>query len=155
MTKTTRSHAEPFRTFAIRDSIFFRLADFALRISVLVFTASVVCADEGTDFFEAKIRPVLVEPCYQCHSAQAANAGKLKGGLQLDTRAGIHMGGDSGPAVVPGMPEVSLLPVAGLLASEFPRPESRQRAARRLRSVPGESRLASTRCASKEHSAHP
>ncbi len=98
MTKTTESRAEPFRAFAIRDSIFFRLADFALLISVLVFIASVVCADEGTDFFEAKIRPVLVEPCYQCHSAQAANAGKLKGGLQLDTCAGIRTGGDSGPA---------------------------------------------------------
>lgn len=103
MTKTTESRAEPFRAFAIRDSIFFRLADFALLISVLVFIASVVIAsvviaDEGTDFFEAKIRPVLVEHCYQCHSAQAANAGKLKGGLQLDTCAGIRTGGDSGPA---------------------------------------------------------
>ncbi len=68
-----------------------------------------VSADEGTDFFEAKIRPVLVEHCYQCHSAQAANAGRLKGGLQLDTRAGIRMGGDSGPAVVPGDLEKSLL----------------------------------------------
>ncbi|MDA1165433.1 MAG: PSD1 and planctomycete cytochrome C domain-containing protein, partial [Planctomycetota bacterium] len=53
------------------------------------------------DFFEKKIRPVLVENCYECHSAQALAAKKLKGGLQLDTRAGIREGGESGPAVVP------------------------------------------------------
>src|SRR5205809_510714 len=58
------------------------------------------------EFFEAKVRPVLVEHCYKCHSAQAA---KLKGGLRLDTRDGLRTGGDSGPAVVPGDPARSLL----------------------------------------------
>jgi hypothetical protein len=58
------------------------------------------------EFFEAKIRPVLVEHCYKCHSAQAA---KLKGGLRLDTRDGLRKGGDSGPAVVPGDQAGSLL----------------------------------------------
>jgi len=61
------------------------------------------------DFFEAKIRPVLVKHCYECHSADAAKAGKLKGGLQLDTRAATLQGGDSGPAVVPGDAKASLL----------------------------------------------
>jgi Protein of unknown function (DUF1549)/Protein of unknown function (DUF1553)/Planctomycete cytochrome C len=56
----------------------------------------------GNAFFESKIRPVLVRNCYQCHSAQAAANGKLKGKLLLDTRAGMHKGGESGPAVVPG-----------------------------------------------------
>jgi hypothetical protein len=60
----------------------------------------------GADFFESKIRPVLVERCYSCHSAQAA---KLKGGLRLDSREAIRRGGDSGPAVVPGKPQESLL----------------------------------------------
>jgi hypothetical protein len=60
----------------------------------------------GDDFFESKIRPVLVENCYGCHSAEA---GKSKGGLQLDTREGIRTGGDTGPAVVPGDLENSLL----------------------------------------------
>ena len=57
---------------------------------------------KGIEFFEAKIRPVLVEQCYKCHSAEAAKAKKLRGGLLLDTRAGLLKGGDSGPAIVPG-----------------------------------------------------
>ncbi len=60
-------------------------------------------------FFETKIRPVLVERCYQCHSAEAEKSKKLKGGLLLDTRAGLRAGGDSGRAVVPGQPSDSLL----------------------------------------------
>jgi hypothetical protein len=61
---------------------------------------------EGIEFFEAKIRPVLVNKCYECHSAKAA---KVKGGLYLDTRAGVLGGGDNGPAIVPGKPGDSLL----------------------------------------------
>ncbi len=57
-------------------------------------------------FFEAKVRPILVEHCYECHS-EAAD--ELQGGLRLDTRAGVRLGGDSGPAVVPGDPSKSLL----------------------------------------------
>jgi hypothetical protein len=60
----------------------------------------------GVQFFEQKIRPVLVQHCYTCHSAQAK---KLRGGLRLDTRAGLREGGDSGPAIVPGKPLASLL----------------------------------------------
>ncbi len=58
------------------------------------------------DFFEKKIRPVLVEHCYECHSASAKH---IRGGLLLDTRDGILKGGDSGPALVPGNPRDSLL----------------------------------------------
>ena len=50
------------------------------------------------EFFEEKIRPVLVQNCYECHSADAKN---IKGGLLLDTRAATLKGGDTGPAVVP------------------------------------------------------
>ena len=60
----------------------------------------------GLDFFEAKIRPVLVGKCYQCHSTEAK---EVKGGLLLDTRAGTRKGGESGPAVVPRDPDGSLL----------------------------------------------
>ncbi len=60
----------------------------------------------GVEFFEKKIRPVLVERCYRCHGA---DPGKVKGGFRLDTREGLLHGGDSGPAVVPGAPERSLL----------------------------------------------
>ncbi len=58
------------------------------------------------DFFEKKIRPVLAQQCYECHSATAK---KVKGGLLLDTREGVLKGGDSGEAVVPGKPQKSLL----------------------------------------------
>ena len=61
---------------------------------------------EQLNFFEKSIRPVLASKCYNCHSARAA---KLQGGLQLDTRSGVMRGGDSGPAVVPGKPDDSLL----------------------------------------------
>src|SRR6266567_3694496 len=61
---------------------------------------------EGLEFFEKKIRPLLVERCYECHSAQSK---KLKGGLRLDSRDGVLKGGDSGPVVIPGQPEKSLL----------------------------------------------
>ncbi len=60
----------------------------------------------GVEFFEKRVRPVLVESCYKCHSAQAE---KVKGGLLLDTRDAVLKGGDSGPALVAGEPEKSLL----------------------------------------------
>ncbi|MEX2189042.1 MAG: PSD1 and planctomycete cytochrome C domain-containing protein [Pirellulales bacterium] len=60
----------------------------------------------GVEFFESKIRPVLVERCYKCHSADAK---AIKGGLRLDSRDAIRRGGDSGKAVVPGDPAASLL----------------------------------------------
>jgi hypothetical protein len=61
---------------------------------------------KGIEFFEAKIRPVLLSRCYSCHSA---NSKEVKGGLLLDTREGIRKGGESGAAVVPGDPAESLL----------------------------------------------
>ncbi|MEE3371920.1 MAG: PSD1 and planctomycete cytochrome C domain-containing protein [Planctomycetota bacterium] len=66
----------------------------------------------GLDFFEAKIRPVLVRHCYQCHSAKAAATKMLKGGLQVDTREGLLRGGETGPALIAGQPEQSLLVAA-------------------------------------------
>jgi hypothetical protein len=63
-------------------------------------------AQAGVDFFENKIRPILANNCYKCHSSQAA---KLKGGLSLEYHETILKGGDSGPALVPGDPDKSLL----------------------------------------------
>lgn len=57
-------------------------------------------------FFEERIRPVLVEHCYSCHSADAKS---IKGGLVLDSREGILAGGDSGPALVAKKAADSLL----------------------------------------------
>ncbi len=59
-----------------------------------------------TQFFENKIRPMLSDACYKCHSQQSE---KVKGGLFLDTRDGLLKGGESGPAIVPGNPDKSLL----------------------------------------------
>ncbi len=58
------------------------------------------------DFFEKRVRPLLVQRCFECHSAKAE---KLKGGLLLDSREGILAGGDSGPAAMVGDVEKSLL----------------------------------------------
>ncbi|MBL8851165.1 MAG: PSD1 domain-containing protein [Planctomycetaceae bacterium] len=66
---------------------------------------SVAVADDA-EFFETRIRPVLVTQCYECHSAASA---EVKGGLLVDFRDGLLQGGESGPAVVPGQPADSLL----------------------------------------------
>src|SRR2546430_481679 len=63
-------------------------------------------APEGSDFFEKKIRPLLVDHCLKCHGSSAP---KPKGGLRLDSRAGVFRGGKSGPALVSGDPDRSLL----------------------------------------------
>src|SRR5262245_49453051 len=60
----------------------------------------------GSSFFEQKIRPVLADHCYKCHSSKAA---KLKGGLALDSKERALKGGNTGPAIVPSKPEESLL----------------------------------------------
>ena len=61
---------------------------------------------ESAEFFEKRIRPVLSEQCYKCHSSTSE---KLKGGLMLDSREAWIKGGDTGPAITPGDPEKSLL----------------------------------------------
>ena len=69
-----------------------------LLLATCLLIPAMVRADDGVAFFESKIRPVLVEHCHACHSAEAAKAGKLKGGLRVDHREGLRKGGDSGPA---------------------------------------------------------
>ena len=76
---------------------------------IFVCLAVVGRADDKLNFFESKIRPVLAEKCYSCHSKKAAEAGKLKGDFYIDMREGLLRGGESGPAVIPGQPEKSLL----------------------------------------------
>ena len=61
---------------------------------------------EQLRFFETKIRPVLAEACYSCHSE---DAGKTKGGLAVDSRQALLLGGDSGAAIAPSNPRRSLL----------------------------------------------
>src|ERR1041385_8155785 len=64
----------------------------SLLVALLVSFHAHADADEF-EFFEKRIRPVLVEKCYQCHSATSE---KLKGALRLDTREGMLQGGESG-----------------------------------------------------------
>lgn len=82
-----------------------------IEVAVMVFWAT-TCGQGFADdtkalaHFESKIRPVLVEHCLECHSIES---GKAKGGLRLDDREAVLRGGDSGPGVVPGKPDESLL----------------------------------------------
>lgn len=70
--------------------------------------ADPACADDPTEFFEKQVRPLLVKNCFNCHSAETNS----KGGLRVDDRQGLVVGGNRGPAVVPGKPEASLLVAA-------------------------------------------
>jgi len=84
-----------------------RIMALGVWLSLLV-VAGVGAADlppEQVEFFESRIRPVLAQDCYECHRSGQ----KVRGGLALDSRAGLLAGGDSGAAVVPGDPAASLL----------------------------------------------
>lgn len=72
-------------------------------------------------FFEKNIRPVLVQQCYECHSSTR----DIKGGLSLDSREGILKGGDSGPALVPGKPEESLI-ISAIKHQDYEMPPDKQ-----------------------------
>ena len=76
-----------------------------MALAALLLAVGAQSAD-GIEFFEKKIRPLLVERCAECH---AEGAKKIKGGLRVDSREGLLRGGESGAAVVPGKPEQSLL----------------------------------------------
>ena len=94
-----------------------------------VFLAAALCrpgtaaAADGVEFFETRIRPVLVEHCHECHAGAAA-----EGGLRLDTRAGLEAGGTSGRVVDATNPAASLL--LALVRHEVPGREMPQGAAK-------------------------
>ncbi|WP_339748988.1 DUF1549 domain-containing protein [uncultured Rubinisphaera sp.] len=72
-----------------------------------LLSSSLLQAEQSeVEFFEKKIRPVLVKHCYECHSVEAS---AVKGGLLLDSREGLLAGGDSGPSLVPGKSAESTL----------------------------------------------
>lgn len=75
-------------------------------IFFVVLYCSVCFANPQIDFFESKIRPILSSQCYSCHSAKNKD---IKGGLALDSRDALLKGGDSGPALIPGKPDQSLI----------------------------------------------
>jgi mono/diheme cytochrome c family protein len=82
---------------------------------------------EAVRFFEAKVRPVLVVNCYQCHGES-----KQEDNLRLDSRAGIIAGGDQGPAVVPGNPDESLLIKAVKHSPDLSMPPKKQLASEQI-----------------------
>ena len=88
-------------SLAIRVTLLAALAGAAAPL-----VAAEAVSGQGADFFEKKIRPVLVANCYQCHSASAK---ELKGELRLDTKEGLRKGGESGAIIVAGKPDESLL----------------------------------------------
>jgi Protein of unknown function (DUF1553)/Protein of unknown function (DUF1549)/Planctomycete cytochrome C len=78
----------------------------------LIPAASLVAAEptkEQLDFFDQKVRPILSNNCYSCHSVEQ---GKSKGGMTLDTADAARKGGDTGKGIVPGDPAKSLIYVA-------------------------------------------
>src|SRR4029453_1950179 len=77
---------------------------FALSLSLLAAPADADAAAE--ELFELRIRPILVERCYGCHSANAEHG---RGGPLLESREGLRRGGEHGPAIVPGDAGKSLL----------------------------------------------
>ncbi len=82
---------------------------FASLGSLTFAAATAEPSKEQAEFFESKIRPILTENCYKCHSAEK---GKAKGDLTLDTREGLLKGGENGKVVVPGDPAKSPLVTA-------------------------------------------
>ena len=88
-------------------------------LGVLFSSSTLVFANDPTpeqlDFFENKIRPVLAQHCYNCHSTQSK---KLKAELYLDNREQALKGGESGPSIVPGKADSSLLYRAVLYKEE-------------------------------------
>ncbi len=81
------------------------LASLLLLAMLAAAPAHALTKDE-INFFENNVRPVLDSKCYSCHSAKAE---RVKGGLLLDSRAGVLKGGHSGPVIVPGNPDKSAL----------------------------------------------
>src|SRR4051794_5352325 len=72
-------------------------------LSGIVLASALWAQDSGESFFETKVRPVLVERCYHCHTDTNAS------GLRVDSRDSLLKGRSRGPALVPGSPDTSLL----------------------------------------------
>jgi hypothetical protein len=87
-------------------SVFTLILRFAAGVTALVVGNGLTQADDKTEFFSAQVEPILRNRCYGCHSHET---GEMKGGLTLDSRSGWEVGGDTGPAVLPGNLEKSLL----------------------------------------------
>jgi hypothetical protein len=96
----------------LRNSSFFRISSSMfchaalLSLGVVLRASAAEPTPAQLQFFETRVRPVLANNCYKCHSQQAE---KVKGGLMLDTRDSLLRGGENGPVLVAGNPDASLL----------------------------------------------
>ncbi|MEN9576011.1 MAG: hypothetical protein RL514_3866 [Verrucomicrobiota bacterium] len=79
----------------------------AVACAAPVFAQDRPLTPEENDYFESKIRPALIEHCHKCHSGD--KDAKVKGGLQVDSKAGLLKGGSTGPGLVAGQPDRSLI----------------------------------------------
>jgi len=105
-----REHTVAIRRRRCEDGSMRSSASLAVILIVMTSPAAGQApTEEGIAFFEQKIRPVLVEHCYSCHSAAAKESKKLQAELYLDTAAGVLAGGEGGPTLAPGKPAESLL----------------------------------------------
>ena len=84
-------------------------------------------APGANDYFEKSVRPVLATHCFECHGPK-----KQRGGLRLDSRAALLTGGDTGPALVPGNPDKSLLVKAVHYKGELKMPPKGQLAPKQI-----------------------
>ena len=82
----------------------FRVSLAVCLLAIPVFAAGPTPSPEAIEFFEKKVRPILVEQCLSCHGEK-----KQSSGLRLDSKAAVLKGTDDGPVVVPGKPEESAL----------------------------------------------
>jgi hypothetical protein len=83
--------------------VLFASAVLVTAISVRADVQQTAAAAQSAEFFEARVRPILAANCYECHAEDA------KGDLRMDSRESLLRGGESGPAIVPGDPDKSLL----------------------------------------------
>lgn len=118
---------EVYQVTSLRPSV--RLGTYLVAWLAIVAGGDGLQADErsiqqaaGERLFEQRIRPVLVRECYECHSGQSQT---LQGQLRLDSRPAMRKGGESGPAVVPGKPEDSLI-LEALRHESFEMPPNKQ-----------------------------
>ncbi|RMG33405.1 MAG: DUF1553 domain-containing protein [Planctomycetota bacterium] len=117
MTPPTGCASTPARRFGSRAGGAIRIARGMVTVALMLTPSAAVRADEGggmtggkpdasdvVRFFETDVRPLLARRCFGCHGPK-----RQKGGLRLDSRAAALRGGESGPAIVPGKPDESLL----------------------------------------------
>jgi cytochrome c553 len=109
-------------TAMLRRSLFGSLALLTLAATSLRAQEPSRQEAAALEFFEKKVRPLLVENCFTCHSADTNS----KGGLRVDDRNGLLTGGGRGPAVVPGHPEKSLMIQAVQQTGKLKMPQGKQ-----------------------------